>query len=206
MANSGTVTTSPGLTSGGLVGAFSWSTSNINADKGTATVNWSWYVSGNSNKIWSLIYGDTGSNYLTVAGVSKWSLNGYHYKDGYPASYGSTAHFSNGVIKTDQDWCPYTYVYASLASGSFTIYYSEDGNASFTVSGAICCFNNNTVSRLSTTIYLDKIDRFNKSKKTANFGSSWGNANFWKTVDGGRTWSKCNGYKTTNYGSSWSKL
>ena len=217
MANSGSITTRPGISTGGITATFYWSLSNIDADKGTATLNWSYKVTGGAKVgsyyyTWIAAYGDGNKNYLKINDSTKW-YNNSQYKDGYRLVWG--AHFVDSYVHQDHNGVyeatgyssySWVYMYIFLADGSQTIYYDDDGNTSFTVAASICGVSNNDVSSFSETVYPDKIERYSKSKKTSNSGASWGNVNFWKTTDGGRTWKKCNGYKTTNSGSSWSKI
>lgn len=198
MANSGTVyTDQSGI---GLRIGFSWSVSNINAEAGTATLNWNAFTSGSNGSAAQI----NGSNYGNINGSRLFTID-QGSTQGYPNGLG--VFDSNGVHTVhDDNWNYYTfYTYTYLGSGSRTVYYNDDGYCSFTIDLVMNVYGGNKSN--SHYIQLDRIDRFNKARKTTNSGSSWSqNANFWKTTDYGVTWKKCNGWKTTNSGSTWTKV
>ena len=199
MANSGTLyTNASGI---GLKIGLSWNISNINKEAGTATFNWSAFTDG-PNGTASTISGD---NYCSFNGTKMFNI-GPGQTQGYNNALGT---FSSNRVDTvyDFDGTPYTlYMYKYLGSGSRTVYYNDDGYCNFQIKMQMNIYGDGGSTSTTYTINLDRIDRYNKSKKTSNSGVSWQDASFWKTTDYGATWSKCKGWKTTNSGATWTKV
>lgn len=191
---------------------FSWYVDNINADNGTGTVHWSLYVE-QTDSLYHLLNGGSACNHFSVNGSEVYSRDNTYYngKTVYNG-YTTNRYLANKeYYDTNGDWTGvvrWVYGIKDLASGSFTIYYSEEGYASFSVGGQFKWYSSaHNSGFINTSFSLDKIDRFNKAYGTGNSGSGWSqNKYFYKTNDYGRTWTKCKGYKTTNSGNNWSKI
>ncbi len=227
MANSGIIK-SEGMP-GGRPGTplsmwFEWEVTNINAEAGTGTLNWKIYGSSSQTTKYQ-IFG-TDRNYCTLDGVEIFNAS--------PLGSGSRTspikmyarrdqnRTTPYLVPSDQGWADslvgkYTLWLGVLAEGSKTIYYDDEGYASFTVYGVFQCYHGTGsnykkyLNKDREVTYVDRIDRYSRAKKTTDGGSNWsdstGNYAFaWKTTDGGSTWTKCNLYKTTDGGSTWTKI
>ncbi len=219
MANSGSVTSNT-LPNVNLYMKFEWYISNIDADAGTCTLNYKLYGvnSSSTNKFQAMGDIDDGVNWLKIN-------NSYVYRLEEKGS-GSRSNPYATYTRLDQDdptrtprsgtgsfSGKYILCIGLLVEGTKTLYYDDDGNASFTVEGIFNWYwglsNRNSRSYIdATTFTLNKINRYSKAQKTTNSGSSWSNSGVfaWKTTDRGQTWTKCNLYKTTNNGSTWTKI
>lgn len=223
MANSGIIK-SEGMP-GGNIGSplsmwFEWEVTNIDAEAGTGTLNWKLY--GSSSKTTKYQIFGTDRNYCTLDGVEIFNAS--------PLGSGTKTSPIKMYTRKDQNkttpylipsgkgWDEslvgkYTVWLGALAEGSKTIYYDDEGYASFTVYGVFQCYYGagsnykKYLNKDKEVTYVDKIDRYSRGQRSANYGSSWNkDVFFWKTTDYGRTWTKCNVYHTTNYGSSWTKM
>ena len=199
--------------------AFHWNVTDIDADAGTAKLNYKVY--GESpNTVQHKSFGTGDRNYLKIDGefVYKLSTNGNGTKSNPFIMFcdDSVHDTTTRWVTTDSySFNGYIQRWGVLAEGSKTIYYDDD-YASFTVFGAFQWYvgagldyrvyisdgNGN-----AATIQLDKIERHSKVRSSGNKGKNWSRNKFvYVTSDYGNTWRKCNAYKTTNSGRNWTKI
>lgn len=189
--------------------AFYWNLTNINADAGTATLNYRLYMQSNDAQLTEYkMYGTGDRNYLKINGNDVYRIN-----DVGNASY-SNPHkmYVNYTLddKYTPRWVDWGYTFqgwivkwGELASGSTTIYYDDNGNASFNVYGAFQCFNGAGMDDrvyINDTVYVNKIERNSNValKKNGAWDSKGGN--IWYKNG---SWSKKNFYRKEN--GSWNK-
>ena len=189
-----------------------WKVDNINNDTGAATLYYKLYIDG-SNTVWYLGYGTNNFNLNNTNIYKRTSFGNGDYNNklilyGRQADNGKTT-----TVKEGETWYGipvgkwYTVV-STLAESSMSIQFDEEGYVSIPASGTIT--SSGGAGSINTTITPDRIDRFKKSRRTSDRGSSWSQDKyFWKTTDGGVTWKKCNAYKTSNGTASsptWTKI
>jgi hypothetical protein len=216
MANSGTLYSNGNLVTTNLSARLDWWIDNIDNAAGTGTLHYKLYLDGNDT--YDTKVNTTGEyNFCQIDGSDIYRLNwtGSGAKGDPYICYVKQSRDNRTPSYASGDWefTGWFVKWGVLAEGSRTIYYNDDGYASFRVYGAFHCYYYASDNNLSQRVWInevvspDRIERFNKAYGTGNSGSSWGRDKYvWKTTDYGATWKKCNVYKTTNSGSSWSKI
>ena len=200
----------PALMNTSLAIYIDWWVDNVDESAGTGTFHYKIYLNGN-DRYETVIYGleSDGVNYFDIGGSRVYRLT----------SLGGYTQANPRLVYGKQDWDGrvnpwsvsrgdafngYAKTISTLASGSFTVYYNDSGDASVSFSGKLRCGASAGSTDWSNTIRLDRINRYNYARRASD---NWNKTvRFWKTEDRGVTWKNCNGYELWNNGNSYEKL
>lgn len=206
--NTGTLTSAAMYGTQDMRANFYWNISNVNPDAGTANLHYRLYLTSPSS-IEYKSYGTGDRNFCKINGSNIFAFSNVGngtYSNPFKMYRRWQQHDPNTVrwvTPPNYTFSGYVVSWGELASGDITIYYDDNGNASFSVYGAFQCLYGPATDKrvyINDTVHVDKIER--NSSVSLKRGSTWDTkgGNIWYKSG---SWSKKNFYRREN--GSWNK-